>query len=219
MSIAREVHTKHPLPILDLAYRSRQLSFRRKQISQWLDNERQQLKDEVEYRKSQGDAIDEDYLATRVADIEKEAARQEKDAIATYGMLEGVDPRVAPLRRALAVWGLTADDLGVLSIHGTSTGANVSTATCCLMRPTDVSPSVGEERDTHLERRLHQSRPNERQRRTYHGTEEPLWALEGWFRRMATRWFTSKCRVRYHSWKPECRVSSDSWLAVFPLLT
>jgi len=39
-------------------------------------------------------------------------------------MLEGSDPRVAPLRRALAVWGLTADDIGVLSIHGTSTGAN-----------------------------------------------------------------------------------------------
>lgn len=28
------------------------------------------------------------------------------------------------MRRALAVWGLTADDIGVLSIHGTSTGAN-----------------------------------------------------------------------------------------------
>jgi len=43
-----------------------------------------------------------------------------------YGMLEGSDPTVAPLRRALAVWGLTADDIGVLSIHGTSTTANVS---------------------------------------------------------------------------------------------
>ncbi|RDX57079.1 fatty acid synthase [Lentinus brumalis] len=124
LSIAREVHTKHPLPILDLAYRSRQLSFRRKQIAQWLENERQQLQDEIEFRKSRGDTADEEYLANRVADIEQEAARQEKDAIATYGMLEGADPRVAPLRRALAVWGLTADDLGVLSIHGTSTGAN-----------------------------------------------------------------------------------------------
>ncbi|KAI0749711.1 fatty acid synthase [Daedaleopsis nitida] len=124
LSIAREVHTKHPLPILDLAYRSRQLSFRRKQISQWLDNERQQLQEEIEYRKSQSNDVDDEYLSNRIADIEKEAARQEKDAIATYGMLEGVDPRVAPLRRALAVWGLTADDLGVLSIHGTSTGAN-----------------------------------------------------------------------------------------------
>jgi len=41
-----------------------------------------------------------------------------------YGMLKGFDPRVSSLRRALAVWGLTADDIGVLSIHGTSTGAN-----------------------------------------------------------------------------------------------
>ena len=126
LSIAREVPTKHPLQILDVGYRSRQLTFRRKQIAQWLDNERQQLQDELEFRKSGGDAVDPEYVASRVAEIEKEAARQEKDAIATYGMLEGVDPRIAPLRRALAVWGLTADDLGVLSIHGTSTGANVS---------------------------------------------------------------------------------------------
>ncbi|RDX43188.1 thiolase-like protein [Lentinus brumalis] len=124
LSIAREVHTKHPLPILDLAYRSRQLSFGRRQIAQWLENERQQLQDEIEFRKSRGDTADEEYLANCVADIKQEAARQEKDAIATYGMLEGADPRVAPLRRALAVWGLTADNLGVLSIHGTSTGAN-----------------------------------------------------------------------------------------------
>jgi fatty acid synthase subunit beta len=58
-------------------------------------------------------------------------------------MLEGQDARVAPLRRALAVWGLTPDDIGtlkhwarsiisltdtgrsgVVSIHGTSTQAN-----------------------------------------------------------------------------------------------
>lgn len=124
LSIAREVHTENPLPILDITYRSRQLSFRRKQIAQWLEYERQQLQDEIEYRKSQGNAINDAYISSRVTDMEKEAARQEKDALATYGMLQGTDPRVAPLRRALAVWGLTADDIGVLSIHGTSTGAN-----------------------------------------------------------------------------------------------
>ena len=42
-----------------------------------------------------------------------------------YGILQGSDPRIAPFQRALAVWGLTADEIGVLSIHGTSTGANV----------------------------------------------------------------------------------------------
>ena len=125
MSIAREVPSNHPLPILDLEYRARQLAFRRNQIAQWLANERELLRGEVDYRKSQSQEIDEEYVASRVADIEREAARQEKDALAVYGMLAGSDERIAPLRRALAVWGLTTDDIGVLSIHGTSTGANV----------------------------------------------------------------------------------------------
>jgi fatty acid synthase subunit beta len=110
---------------LDVAYRARQLSFRRTQISEWLSHEHLQLHEEVEFQKSQGEPIDDEYFSSRVADIEKEARHQEKDALAMYGMLEGADPRIAPLRRALAVWGLTIDDIGVLSIHGTSTGANV----------------------------------------------------------------------------------------------
>jgi 3-oxoacyl-(acyl-carrier-protein) synthase len=61
-----------------------------------------------------------------VVDIEKEGSRQEKDVLATYGMLEGAGARISPLRLALAVWRLTGDDVGVLSIHGTRTGANVS---------------------------------------------------------------------------------------------
>jgi hypothetical protein len=129
LSVAREVPSKHPMPILDVAYRSRQLAFRRNQISQWLSHEHSQLKEEIEFRKNQGEALDDDYFSSRVADIEKEASRQDKDALASYGMLEGADPRISPLRRALAVWGLTADDIGVLSIHGTSTGANVSFST------------------------------------------------------------------------------------------
>lgn len=84
-----------------------------------------QLTEEIEYRKGSGETVHEDYISTRIAHIEKEAAHQEKDALAMYGMLEGSDPHIAPLRRALAIWGLTADDIGVLSIHGTSTNANV----------------------------------------------------------------------------------------------
>ena len=112
------------MPRLDLTYRARQLAFRRKQIGEWLSHEQAQLKEDMEFAKSQGDAPDEEYFASRVADMELEAAQQEKDALATYGMLEGLDPRVSPLHRALAVWGLKADDIGVLSIHGTSTNAN-----------------------------------------------------------------------------------------------
>jgi 3-oxoacyl-(acyl-carrier-protein) synthase len=61
-----------------------------------------------------------------VGDIEKEASHQEKDALAMYGMLEGADARISPLHLALAVWRLTGDDVRVLSIHGTRTGANIS---------------------------------------------------------------------------------------------
>jgi fatty acid synthase subunit alpha, fungi type len=125
LSVAREISSKGPLPILDVAYRSRQLNFRRTQISQWLAHEQAQLQEELEYRKDEGESLENSYVSERISDIEKEAARQEKDALAMYGMLEGSDPRVAPLRRALAVWGLSADDIGVLSIHGTSTNANV----------------------------------------------------------------------------------------------
>ena len=116
------------MPILDVAYRARQLNFRRSQISQWLTHEHAQLREETEFRKSQGEPADDEYFSSRVADIEKEASRQEADAIAMYGMLEGTDARISPLRRALAVWGLTGDDIGVLSIHGTSTAANVSSS-------------------------------------------------------------------------------------------
>jgi fatty acid synthase subunit alpha, fungi type len=117
------------LPRLDLTYRARQIAFRRKQISEWLSHEQSQLKEEIDFRKSEGESPDEEYFASRLADLELEAAQQEKEALATYGMLEGYDPRVAPIRRALAVWGLNADDIGVLSIHGTSTGANEANET------------------------------------------------------------------------------------------
>lgn len=85
--------------------------------------ENDQIREELQAAKGQ-EQVDEEYFAIRLADVEHEGVRQEKEALATYGMLEGSDPRIAPLRRALAVWGLTSDDLGVLSIHGTSTGAN-----------------------------------------------------------------------------------------------
>ncbi len=125
LTIAKEVPSKHPHPLLNIDYRRRQLNFRRTQISQWLTNEQAQLREEVEMAKSSGTPLEEDYVATRVSNMETEAKKQESDALSMYGMLEGNDPQIAPLRRALAVWGLTADDVGVLSIHGTSTKANV----------------------------------------------------------------------------------------------
>lgn len=103
-----------PNTLLEIEYRSRQLAFRRKQISEWMEHELSLVRGQSK-----------ECIAGRLVAIEQEAIAQEKQAMATYGMLEGSDPTIAPLRRALAVWGLTADDIGVVSIHGTSTVANV----------------------------------------------------------------------------------------------
>jgi fatty acid synthase subunit alpha len=137
LTIGRQVSSKPNLPVLDIAYRSRQLEFRRKQIAQWLENEHEILKLEVE--SVAADSRD-DFLRERIALIESEAVRQEKDALATFGMLAGHDDRVAPVRRALAVWGLTPDDIGVVSIHGTSTQANEKNETSVY---NDVFTNIG----------------------------------------------------------------------------
>jgi fatty acid synthase subunit alpha, fungi type len=122
LTIARQVPTSTSSVLLNVKHRSRQLTFRRTQISAWMDHERTLIKEELGILgNSQLD------VAARLVAIEQEALAQEKQAIAMYGMLEGVsNPTIAPLRRALAIWGLTADDIGVVSIHGTSTVANVS---------------------------------------------------------------------------------------------
>lgn len=116
LTTAREINSVDARHILDVKYRARQLAFRRKQISQWLENEHELLKAE----NSTSDA----WFQSRVGFIDDEAKRQERDALSTFGMLEGSHPNIAPLRRALAVWGLDADSVGVISCHGTSTKAN-----------------------------------------------------------------------------------------------
>lgn len=118
LSVAREVPSASPSRTLDVKYRHRQLAFRRKQISDWLQNEHDLLKDELA---AGGSAAD---IQERIAFIDAEAARQEKAALGQYGMLEGSDPTIAPLRRALAVWNMDVDSINVISMHGTSTKAN-----------------------------------------------------------------------------------------------
>jgi hypothetical protein len=206
LSVAKEIPAKYPLPILDVAYRSRQLNFRRNQISQWLTHEHSQLREEIEFRKSQGEPADDEYFSSRVADIEKEASRQEKDAIAMYGMLADTDARISPLRRALAVWGLTGDDIGVLSIHGTSTRANVSCtlflADCLLNHPT------GKERDSDLERHFHVSGTYSWKRGSCHGSEESARTFEGRISCMADDGSTADRRHWYYPRQQKFRVSS-----------
>jgi hypothetical protein len=44
----------------------------------------------------------QEFVRDRIAMIEIEAIRQERDALATFGMLKGQDPCILPLRMALS---------------------------------------------------------------------------------------------------------------------
>ena len=126
LTTAREQASKFPSPLLDIKYRKRQMDLRRKQIRNWQESELLYLQEEVSAMKQSGMEVNEtDYIQDRAAHIEREARRQEKDALYSLGNnFWKNDPRIAPLRGALATWGLTIDDLNVASFHGTSTVAN-----------------------------------------------------------------------------------------------
>jgi len=126
LTTAREEASKYPSPLLDIKYRKRQLDARRKYIKSWQESELMYLQEEVSAAKAQDPNLNEsEYMQDRAQHIEKEAKRQEKDALYSLGNnFWKSDPQIAPLRGALATWGLTIDDLNVASFHGTSTVAN-----------------------------------------------------------------------------------------------
>ena len=126
LTTAREKPSKFPSPLLDIKYRRRQLNLRISRIKHWHESELLELQQEVAAMKSQGSNFDEsEYMQERAADIHRRAIREEKEARFSLGNnFWKQDDRIAPLRGALATWGLTIDDLGVASFHGTSTVAN-----------------------------------------------------------------------------------------------
>ncbi|KAJ4560110.1 beta subunit of fatty acid synthetase [Exophiala dermatitidis] len=127
LTTARENPGKYPSPLLDINYRRRQLDLRRRAIKDWQESELLYLHEEVAAMKAQaGFGFNEtEYIEESAAHIEREAIRQEKEAQFSLGNnFWKQDSRIAPLRGALATWGLTIDDLDVASFHGTSTVAN-----------------------------------------------------------------------------------------------
>lgn len=92
-------------PLLDISYRRRLLEHSLKSIQ-----ERRSL------LPNGTGSFDEEELS--VLREEREARRRFGNGFYTH------DPRISPLRGALAVWGLTGDDISVVSMHGTSTEMN-----------------------------------------------------------------------------------------------
>lgn len=127
LTTAREHRGKFASPLLDIKYRRRQIERRTQQIEDDKEAELQYLADEADALRAEGrpNAEIAEYVADRAKHTEKEAERQTKEVLRSFGNnFWKADPSIAPLRGALATWGLTIDDLGVASFHGTSTKAN-----------------------------------------------------------------------------------------------
>lgn len=129
LTTAREHHgdLKYPSAMMNVKYRSRQLKKRLEQIGAWEASEIEYLSEEAELAKEEfgADFSVSEFMRERTEEIRREAKRQAADAKKQWGnFFYKNDPRIAPLRGSLAAFGLTIDDLGVASFHGTSTKAN-----------------------------------------------------------------------------------------------
>ncbi|TGJ87329.1 hypothetical protein E0Z10_g1466 [Xylaria hypoxylon] len=108
LTAAREAHGASQSPLLDFHYRRSKLEQEFARIEEW--------------RLSQC-AGGQDASHSEI--IESEVACRKSNAQWLWnGDLRQLNPSISPMRAALAVWGLTIDDIGVASFHGTSTKAN-----------------------------------------------------------------------------------------------
>ncbi|ORX65028.1 hypothetical protein BCR32DRAFT_212224 [Anaeromyces robustus] len=128
LTTAREVNkTKGRSPLLNPKYRARQLNARKRWIKSWVEDELGLMNEEVEDMRKEGEAkeVIDAFIEERTQFIDAEARKQEKEAFQVWGQdFYKNDPTISPLRGALAAFGLTVDDIGVASFHGTGTKAN-----------------------------------------------------------------------------------------------
>jgi len=126
---AREISSPLPPLMLDIHYRRRQLDFRLQQIRESLEDGLDWVEDSLREAALKDNAINSLRVPEHREALKKElvlqAEKEEREARYTTGthFWKG-DSRIAPLRGALATWGLNIDDLDIASMHGTSTQKN-----------------------------------------------------------------------------------------------
>lgn len=126
LTVAREEQSNYPSPLLNIKYRRAQLEIQLEGIKAWQKSAMMHLSEEVVAIKTIDGVFDaSDYMQDRACHIDRKAKRQRSEALNSWGNdFWKQDPTIAPLRGALATWGLTIDDLSIASLHGTSTVAN-----------------------------------------------------------------------------------------------
>ncbi|KAJ2103266.1 fatty acid synthase alpha subunit Lsd1 [Coemansia sp. S100] len=103
-----------PSRLLNFDYRRRQLQHQLAALETWKQGELADMADMVEPS-----------TMRYAREVEKSYQRQRRSLQDAWGNeFWKSDPEFSPLRGSLAVWGLTADDIGLASFHGTSTVAN-----------------------------------------------------------------------------------------------
>lgn len=125
LTLSREDPTTYPSPLLNLKYRRKQLQYQLDDI-----NSRREAAIHFCRKEPTASRNDDDFDAAKLqsdqtSQIDRIAHHERSEALNTWGNdFWKRDPTIAPLRGALATWGLTVDDLDVASLHGTSTQAN-----------------------------------------------------------------------------------------------
>ncbi|KAE8828688.1 hypothetical protein PTNB85_07876 [Pyrenophora teres f. teres] len=127
LGTARQSTAEFDSPLMNIKYRRRALHARMQQVEDMRDLQLSYLDEEVEHFMKDltvNFSIDK-YRLQRVTDIENDALRDQKEALDLYGNRFWThDQRISPIRGGLAVWGLSIDDIDMVSFHGTSTKAN-----------------------------------------------------------------------------------------------
>ncbi|KAJ2889186.1 fatty acid synthase alpha subunit Lsd1, partial [Coemansia aciculifera] len=126
LTSAREATSKgRPSRMLNFNYRRRKLSHQLAALEQWTQEELADVEDMEDMEKGPLDDTVGLSAMRFASDVDKAYLRQRRSLQDFWGNeFWKNDSEISPLRGSLAVWGLTADDIGVASFHGTSTVAN-----------------------------------------------------------------------------------------------
>jgi fatty acid synthase subunit alpha len=124
LTTAAEKPSRFPSPMLDIHYRRRRLAQRKQEIETAANLEIDMIDQEL--KSGSVDTVEAEQLIDRKDYVVREAHDLTRGAQRIFGnaFWQQGQSNISPLRGALAVWGLTVDDIGVLSLHGTSTRLN-----------------------------------------------------------------------------------------------
>ncbi|ORX65081.1 thiolase-like protein [Linderina pennispora] len=128
LTTVRESPSAIPSLMLDFRYRRRKLQAKLADISSWTQEEKEGLQTELEALKVLHDSSkfdDEEFVRSNEVCIERKAQQMIKNAQDEWSNeFWRNDPAISPLRGSLATWGLTIDDVDMVSLHATSTVAS-----------------------------------------------------------------------------------------------